>query len=66
MDMEVQKMKAKPIRMSEEEKRWRAEDDARALKAYAEIVRDKARMAAARKKLEEQQKDINTAIKLSK
>ncbi len=59
-------MKAKTIRMSEEEKRWQAEDDARALKAYAELVKNKARMTAARKKLEEQQKDINTAIKLSK
>ena len=59
-------MKAKPIRMSEDEKRWQAEDDARALKAYAELVKNKSRMAAARKKLEEQQKDINTAIKLSK
>lgn len=63
MDMEVCKMKAK---MTNEEKRWRAEDDARALKAYAEIVRDKARMAAAQKKLKEQQKDIDNAIKLAK
>jgi len=59
-------MKEKAIKMSEEEKRWQAEDDARALKAYAELVKNKSRMAAARKKLEEQQKDINTAIKLSK
>ena len=59
-------MKAKAIKMSEEEKRWQTEDDARALKAYAELVKNKARMTAARKKLEEQQKDINSAIKLSK
>jgi len=64
MDMEVQKMKA--IKMSEEEKRWRAEDDARTLKAYAELLKNKARMASARKQLQEQQKDINTAIKLTK
>jgi len=56
----------KAIKMSEEEKRWRAEDDARALKAYAELVKDKARMAAAKKQLKEQQRDINTAIKLTK
>lgn len=62
--MEVQKMKA--IKMSEEEKRWRAEDDARTLKAYAELLKNKARMASARKQLQEQQKDINTAIKLTK
>lgn len=58
-------MKAKPI-MSEDEKIWQAEDDARVLKAYAECMKNKSRMAAARKKLEEQQKNINTAIKLSK
>lgn len=62
--MEVLKMKE--AKMSEEEKRWRAEDDARALKAYAELVKNKARMSAAKKRLQEQQKEINTAIKLSK
>ena len=56
----------KAIKMSEEEKRWRAEDDARTLKAYAELLKNKARMASARKQLQEQQKDINTAIKLTK
>ena len=64
MDMEVVKMKE--AKMSEEEKRWRAEDDARALRAYAELVKNKARMSAAKKKLQEQQKEIDTAIKLSK
>lgn len=64
MDMEVMKMKE--AKMSEEEKRWRAEDDARALRAYAELVKNKARMSAAKKKLQEQQKEIDTAIKLSK
>ena len=53
-------------KMSKEEARWQAEDDARAMRAYAELAKDKARLAAARKKLQEQQRDIEKAIKLTK
>lgn len=52
--------------LSIDEKRWQAEDDARALKAYAELVKNKTRMEIAKKKLIEEQNDISKAIKLAK
>lgn len=39
---------SKPISMSADEKRWRAEDDARTLMRAAEIQKDKARLKAAK------------------
>lgn len=39
---------SKPIKMSEDEKLWRAESDARTLIRAAEIQKDKARLRAAK------------------
>lgn len=56
------------IRMSnaEQEKQWQAEDDARVLKAYSELVKKKARLEMAKKKLLEEQLNLENAIKLAK
>ena len=42
--------------MNAEELRWRTEDDARTLKAYAQLQKEPARLAAAQKLLEEELK----------
>lgn len=39
-------------KMSEDELRWRAEEDARTLERYQEIIKDKARLDAAMKQAE--------------
>ena len=39
-------------KMSEDELRWRAEEDARTLERYQEIIKDKARLDAAMKHAE--------------
>lgn len=41
-------------KLSEDELRWRAEEDARTLERYQEIVKDKKRLDAALKKAKEQ------------
>lgn len=57
---------SKVEKMSADEKRWQAEDDARVLKAYSALVKNKARINLAKKKLQEEQEDITKAIKLAK
>lgn len=51
---------------AEREKQWQAEDDARVLKAYSELVKKKTRLAMAKKKLLEEQESLENAIKLAK
>ena len=41
-------------KLSEDELRWQAEDDARTLERYQEIINDKARLDRAMKKAKEQ------------
>lgn len=53
-----------PIPMSEDEKRWRAEDDARILKRYAELQLDKTRITAATKILQTEKDMIDRAMPL--
>lgn len=48
--------------LSEKEKKWRAEDDARTLKFYVEIVSDKERLSAANKVLEDEAKKIASVL----
>lgn len=52
-------------KLSAEENRWQAEDDARILKAYSELVKKKARLEMAKKKLLEEQQSLENAIKLA-
>lgn len=52
-------------KLSADEKRWQAEDDARILKAYSELVKKKARLEMAKKKLLEEQQSLENAIKLA-
>lgn len=56
----------KVSKISADEQRWQTEDDARALKAYAELAKNKSRLEMAKKKLQEEQAAINKAIKLAK
>lgn len=51
------------MKLSEEEKKWRAEDDARTLIEYQKIYKDKKRMEEAKKKLKEKQEEIEKALK---
>lgn len=51
------------MKMSEDEKEWRAEDDARTLIEYQKIYKDKKRMEEAKKKLKEKQEEIEKALK---
>jgi hypothetical protein len=57
---------SKGMSRAEQEKQWQAEDDARVLKAYSELVKKKARLAMAKKKLLEEQESLENAIKLAK
>lgn len=51
------------MKISKEEKEWRAEDDARTLIEYQKIYKDKKRMEEAKKKLKEKQEEIEKALK---
>ena len=53
-------------KMSDDERRWRAEDDARTLKRLAEIEGDKVRKQEALKILKEEQKQLNKVLKNKK
>ena len=52
--------------ISADEKRWRAESDADALKRYAELKQDPARLASANKILQQEAQKTSKAISLSK
>ena len=47
--------------MTEQEKKWQAEDDARSLERYAELLGDSARMEAAEKLIEAKKKQLEAA-----
>ena len=46
-----------------QEKKWRAEDDLRTMKSYAELQRDKERMKAAKSLAKQQMKDLAKCMK---
>ena len=50
-------------KLSVQEKQWRAEDDARTLTRYQQIVSDKSRMSAANKALNKQIKEAEAGLK---
>ena len=50
------------MKMSEQEKEWRAEDDARVLMEYQKIYKDKQRIKAAKQKLKERKSEIEKAL----
>lgn len=50
-------------KLSAQEKQWRAEDDARTLLRYQQIVDDKSRMSAANKALNKQIKEAKASLK---
>lgn len=54
---------SKAIKMSAEELKWRAEDDARILTEYAKITGDKERYKRAKKVLEQRKNDIIKVLK---
>lgn len=49
--------------MKKMEEKWRAEDDARIMAEYQQIVQDKSRMEKAIKVAEQQAKDLNKRAK---
>ena len=49
-------------KLSQKEKEWRAEDDARTLKYYEEVVADAERYEMAKKVLEREAKNIASAL----
>lgn len=51
-----------PRSLSKQELEWRAQDDARVLKAYAEIQSDKSRFDMATKVLEEEAEKIASIL----
>jgi hypothetical protein len=55
-----------PRSLSKQELEWRAQDDARVLKAYAEIQSDQQRLDAATKVLEEEAKKIASVLDTTK
>lgn len=50
-------------KLSAQEKQWRAEDDARTLSRYQQIMSDKSRMNAANKALNKQIKEAEASLK---
>lgn len=48
--------------MSQEEKKWRARDDARVLADYQEILADKTRLKLAKTEASKQAKELNTRL----
>jgi hypothetical protein len=50
-------------KMSPDERRWRSEDDANALKRYAEIASDKRRMSDAQKVIQKDMAKCQRALK---
>lgn len=52
-------------KMTEEEKRWRAEDDARALKRYADIQNDPNRLREANKVINQELSNLSSVAKLT-
>ena len=54
--------KAQISKMDEEERKWRAEDDARTLIRAEEVKADKGRLKAALKNLKEQQSQNKAVI----
>lgn len=55
--------KAKAVQMSEDEKRWRAEDDARTLKRHAELKNDPSRLLEAQKVIQNELACLQTVAK---
>ena len=50
------------MKMNEQEKEWRAEDDARVLMEYQKIYKDRQRIKAAKEKLKERKAEIEKAL----
>lgn len=52
-------------KLSVDEKRWRAEDDARTLKRYAEIQNDPSRLSEANKVISKELNSLSSVAKLT-
>ena len=50
------------MKISEQEKEWRAEDDAHILMEYQKIYKDRQRIKAAKEKLKERKAEIEKAL----
>ena len=59
-------MTNKTRKMTQEEMRWRAEDDARIMAQYQEIMNDKARMSRATKEANRQARDLQKRANVMK
>jgi len=57
---------ATEIKMSKEDLRWQAENDARTMANYQEIMQDKARMARAIKEANRQAQDLTKRASVMK
>ena len=53
-------------KISEEELEWRAQDDARILAQYQEIISDKARLSKAKTAASKEVKNLNDRLKVMK
>lgn len=51
-------------KMTAEEKRWQAEDDARTLARYQELLSDKTRLNAAKKEAKNQAEQLTKQVSL--
>lgn len=51
-------------KMTAEEKRWQAEDDARTLARYQELLSDKTRLNAAKKEAKSQAEQLTKQVSL--
>jgi hypothetical protein len=54
---------SKPARVSVDERKWRAEEDLRALRRLAEIKADRARMVEVKRLIEKEKKALSAASK---
>jgi hypothetical protein len=54
------------IKVSSDEQRWRSEEDARAVKRFAEIKNDKTRLAAANKILKDEAAATSKAVSMTR
>ncbi len=50
-------------KLTKEEQKWRAEEDARTLIEFQKIFNDKKRMEEAKKKLKEREKEVKESLK---